>query len=753
MSAPGIFKRYRLDRDWLACAIVLALAAWLYGLSVAASQSALTSPNPTSYYGWQTEAFRLGQLHLPIPVDPKLLELENPYAGPQGANRPHDMSFYNGKLYLYYGATPVLLLYLPWRLLTGTHLNEMAGMAMMLWVGLAAAAGWLTTLKRRYCPAVSPLWLAAMLGALAFGAPLLFMAQNPTFYAVPIVGGFCCLMLALVALDRALCVEGATRQAFWLAMTSLAWGLAVGARPIYVLGLPLLGACAGWLWWQAGRSARWRWSGLRLLVAAVVPAAFIGLALLTYNYLRFEDPLDFGIRFSLASADIREARLMGPEFIAKNIALYLFSEVTLMRYFPFFASGEAPFGVLRYIPWLWLALLLPLAWWLVGARDRRWVLGTAVAGGAAVANFFMLSLFFGEVDRYLLDFVPPLYLAACAVALAMLARLDREGPAWLRRSLLIGLAVLLGIGWFNGAMLGLNRHGDRDRVLRLARVLNQPTALWESWGEEQHGPLRLQVRFPTGRDSGVEPLFASGGIGGNGDIVTVTYLPANQVKLGYFHLGIGGPQSEPVTFTPGAIHEIEVAMGGLYPPPEHPRFRDWSAAEVGRLRPQLRITFDGETLIGGSAASYPSSPGLVRLGENHTTGNVTEPRFTGEILSARALGLERIEAPVSLRATGPVQLRIILPDLPDGPGLPLVSTGVTGAGDMVSIRITGPGRAVLTHDNWGSPAARSEEFSFVPGEIQTITVEMGSLLPAGCRARRSRAARSPAPHLQRSHGL
>lgn len=732
-SAPADFKSSlspSANRRFETLLIILLLlgSGWIYWGSIPADSRTL-SEQPSDYYGLLTEAFRLGQLHLPITPDPKLLELENPYAGPQGANRPHDMSFYNGKLYLYYGATPVLLIYLPWRLLTGTHLNEMVGMVAMLWVGLAAAAAWLTALKRRYCPNVSPLWLLAMISAMAFGVPLLFIAQNPTFYAVPIAGGFCCLMLALVSLNRALADESLSRQAFWLGVTSLAWGLAVGARPIYVLGLPLLGVCAWWLWWQAGHAHRWRWSGVRLLAAAVAPAALIGLVLMTYNYLRFDDPMDFGIRFSLASADIREARLVGPEFIGKNVALYLFSEATVMRYFPFLANGEAPFGVMRYVPWLWLAILLPATWFMVRERDRCWVLGTAVTGGAAVANFLLLSLFFGEMDRYLLDFVPPLYLAACAVGLACVSRIYKFRPTWLRRSALLGLAVLLGIGWFNGTMLGLSRHEDREGVLRVANMLNQPTAMWESWGEEQHGPLRLQVRFPIGRETGVEPLLTSGGINGNGDIVTVTYLPDQRLQLGYFHLGVGGPQSDPVSYTPGAVHEIEVTMGGLYPPPEHPRFRDWNPAEVGRLRRQLRITFDGEILLDGSAASYPSSPGMVRLGENHTIGNVTEPRFTGEILSASSLGIERIDAPFAVTESGPVQLKVILPDLIDGPGLPLVSTGVTGAGDLVSLRITGPGRAVLTHDNWGSPAAISEEFTFLPGATQTITVEMGSLYP------------------------
>lgn len=189
----------------------------------------------------------------------------------------------------------------------------MVGMVTMLWVGLAATAFWLTSLKRRYSANVSPLWLLGMISSMASVVPLLFIAQNPTFYAVPIAGGFCFLMLALVSLNRALADESFSRQAFWPGVISLAWGLASGARPICDLSPPFLFWGLRFVVVVASRPRhRCRWSSVRLL-AALAPTTLIGLALLTYNYLRFDDPMDFGIRFSLASADIREARLVEPE--------------------------------------------------------------------------------------------------------------------------------------------------------------------------------------------------------------------------------------------------------------------------------------------------------------------------------------------------------------------------------------------------------------------------------------------------------
>lgn len=715
--------------DWTVCVIILVLACWVYLASVRARQPALTSPSPSSYYGLQAEAFRLGQLHLPITPDPKLLALENPYAGPQGANRPHDMSFYDGKFYLYYGAAPVVVLYLPWLLLTQTHLNEMAGMVLLLWIGLAAASYWLTSLKRRFYPEVSPIWLGAMLLTLAFGPPLFFMAQNPTFYAVPIAGAFGFLMLALVAVDRALSARASGRQAVWLGLASLAWGLAVGSRPIYVLGLPILGLIAVAIWWRTGFESRRHWAGLRILVAAVLPAALIGVAMLAYNYFRFDEPLEFGIRYSLASADIRDLKMVGTEFIPKNVDLYLFSDATFVRYFPFFATGDRPFGVLRYVPWLWLALVLPFFAFAPRWTGPRWIGGALVSVGSAVANFFLLSLFFGGEDRYLLDFVPPLFLGACIAGLGTLACLRGIKSTWGRRVSYMIIALVLGISFFNGAMLGLSRHANKDLVRAIARALNRPSVALASLLPEQHGPLQLKVRFPGDRAGHVEPLLTTGGIGGNGDIVTVTYLDNHQLKLGYFHLGIGGPSTDPISFDPEKTYTLTLTVGGLFPPPEYPGFRDWKSSEIDRLRRQLEFQLDGKTVLRGSAPSYPSSPGLVHLGYNSIAGDVTESFFSGNILSSEFLGIHRADAPPSAPGTGPVRLQVVLPRVDESPGLPLISTGTNGAGDLVFVRITEPGRAVLGHDNWGSPAAITQEFSFEPGEPHTIAIEMGSLYP------------------------
>ena len=97
-------------------------------------------------------------------------------------------------------------------------------------------------------------------------------------------------MLALAGIWCAL--HDGRRAWRWLAGASLAYGLAVGARPSLLLGGVILLVPVV----QAWREKRRVWP---LLLAAVCPMAAIGAGLMIYNALRFDNPLEFGQRYQL----------------------------------------------------------------------------------------------------------------------------------------------------------------------------------------------------------------------------------------------------------------------------------------------------------------------------------------------------------------------------------------------------------------------------------------------------------------------
>ncbi|MFZ5494451.1 MAG: hypothetical protein ACOZE5_03820 [Verrucomicrobiota bacterium] len=727
-SSPSADHAGPGGRRWESWLLVLALAligiAYYFALPASARMSSRT---PQDYYGLQTDAFLSGQLHLKIATDPRLLTLENPYAGPQGASRPHDMSYYHGRFYLYYGVTPVLLLFLPWRLVTGTYLAEALGAVVFLYASVLLASVWLVHARRRWFPSLPFGWVLLLVLTIGFSPPLFSESTNNTFYGVPIAGAVFCLLAAFTAAERALAATTPGRQAAWLAAASQSWGLAVGSRPIYVLGLTFLALPAVWLWWRSGQDQRWRWPGLRLLLAAVAPAAVVGLGLMAYNYLRFDSPFDFGIRYSMASGDLREARLVGPEFIPKNLRLYLLEAASFVRYHPFVLLDANAWGLGPHLPFTLLGLLFPLTWLRRTLRDAGWIFAGVLLAGAAAANLGLLCLFFGEQERYLLDFTPPLLLLAATTALALLSWARSRLAAWSARILISSLAAY---AIATGCCLAFPRHALLQNQVWLERLFNYPAYFVERQLGVEHGPLELELEFPRNQTGMIEPLVTTGyGVAG-GDSLAVRYIDADQVQFRAFHIGRGGPASEPVRVDFGVPHRVRIHLGSLYPPRGHPLFAGWPPARVETLRRRLRVELDGQTVLQGNFPVYPSTPAGIQIGRSDLSPDVSTPRFTGRILHNRRLGLDPADAAGYAHHAGPVRLTLRFPTRSGDEGLPLVATGETAGGDLVFAQLLEGDLVRFGHDSFGAGAIYTPTVPYDPGVDQVVEIEMASLYPA-----------------------
>ena len=83
---------------------------------------------PVPTYAVLADAILAGEVSIEgLPVDPKLLEMANPYSPLErsrlGVHYFHDFAFYGGKYYVYFGIIPALLLFLPYQWLTGLPLS------------------------------------------------------------------------------------------------------------------------------------------------------------------------------------------------------------------------------------------------------------------------------------------------------------------------------------------------------------------------------------------------------------------------------------------------------------------------------------------------------------------------------------------------------------------------------------------------------------------------------------------------------
>src|SRR5262249_29005072 len=92
--------------------------AWNSGLD-AFYASIRGSEAVNGYYDLLARSFAHGQVRLPVEPTPELLALKDPWLGLE--NLPYrllDLALFERHYYLYHGATPALLLFTPWYLLT-----------------------------------------------------------------------------------------------------------------------------------------------------------------------------------------------------------------------------------------------------------------------------------------------------------------------------------------------------------------------------------------------------------------------------------------------------------------------------------------------------------------------------------------------------------------------------------------------------------------------------------------------------------
>jgi len=250
---------------------------------------------------------------------------------------------------------------------------------------------------------------------------------------------------------------------------------------------------------QAWRERRPIWA---LLMAATGPIIFIGLGLMLYNALRFDNPFEFGMRYQLTEKRQIARQFFGLQHLWFNFRVYFLEPVRWSARSPFVqgivmppappghANVESPFGVLSNIPLVWLALAVPLAW-----RGRSAEAGTILRWFVTAAALLFgigaltLGLYYCTAGRFEVEFLPALVLLAVVGILGLeraLAPTSESGlverPVWRRAvrwgwSLLLGFSVAFNL--FAGTVNYAEAHFHMGNALARAGMLQDAIGHYE----------------------------------------------------------------------------------------------------------------------------------------------------------------------------------------------------------------------------------------------------------------------------------
>ena len=374
----------------------------------------------SSYYNLLVQGFSEGHLYVKRDAPTALVQLADPYD--PIANRPYisnvgDMSYYHGRLYLYFGIAPALLLFWPFHVLTGHYLSDASAVAILFASGFAVALALMRAVRRRYFAEVNVWMLTA--SVLALGV-ILGLTLEDNYNQVAITSGFAFAMPALAAIWCAL-HSRQKQRIFWMLLASLMYGFAVGSRPSLLFGVVVLLIPVAQAWREAVEPGERQRTGL-LLAAAVGPVTLIGFGLMLYNDLRFGSPFEFGFRYQLTAAyEPTTATQLSPRYFWFNFRYYFLEQFSWSGHFPFLKSVQLPpspsgfypgvrdvcGGIFTSYPFVFFAFAVPSAWMNrppATASPLRWFVAAVFL--LFVACAVTLCLFINAAVSFELDFLP-----------------------------------------------------------------------------------------------------------------------------------------------------------------------------------------------------------------------------------------------------------------------------------------------------------------------------------------------------------
>jgi hypothetical protein len=694
-----------------------------------------------NYYPLLAEGFQAGHLWLPVDPPPALAKLSDPYDPAQrqqaGLADLHDVSYFHGRYYLYFGVAPVLTVFLPFRVLTGSYFPQELATILFCIGGYFCSLALFLGFRRRYFPDTSAgwLWLGALMLGMANLCPAM-LARNAV-WEVPIASAYFYSCLGLLLLFKA---SGSGRRLLWLAMAGLAFGLSVASRPHFVFLGIMLGLF--WLWDWRRRAGAGEHAGpiLRETAALFLPIAVVVAGLLVYNDARFGDPLEFGVRYQLGGIDTLHLKPMSVRFLPINFYYYFLAPAQFQRYFPFvtvirgyfgsrpadYLGIEDPYGILPNLPCFWLAFLTPWIWACRGRQHSqigRWLalLGLCFAGVAT------LTLSFGAANnRYMVDFLPTLLLIA-ALGLLMLGRRGRLslGAWWALRILLFG-AVIYSAAF--SAFAAINHDGkfavDQPApYAALERFFNAPVLAWEKLHPGTYGPVEMTVRFPMNRPGIAEPILVTGVSFSSDYLYAVYSADGRHLQLGFSHTNYDQRMSQPIAIDYRVPHTIGIQMGSLYPAETHPFFSAWAPAAIQAAKHTLTVTLDGVPYLSAEQDFFDTTPGFVKFGANDVS-EFTARKFSGQILAVERQPLPPAMEPLADNAF--IRLGLVLPTGQAGRREPLIATGKPGASDLLFIEYQDGGQVRFGLEHSGQPVVFSHTFPAAAGETQVLEASLGS---------------------------
>ena len=261
-------------------------------------------PDHRNQYEVMAESILDGRVDLDYgDMDPRLLAMDNPYSPVRRVEEDvffhHDHALYNGHYYMYFGVVPVFLVFLPFRVMTGASLTTYHATQIFTALFIAGVFALFFLLAKQFFRRM-PWTVYLTLSAAVSVMSVWYLSAAPALYCTAISAGICMEIWSLFFFGKAVWDgDGGWKSACMGALGSLFGALAFGCRPTVALANLL--AIPLFIRYVKGKRPDGKL--FRQILAVLAPYIVIGALLMWYNYIRFDDPFEFGQTYQLTFAD------------------------------------------------------------------------------------------------------------------------------------------------------------------------------------------------------------------------------------------------------------------------------------------------------------------------------------------------------------------------------------------------------------------------------------------------------------------
>jgi len=279
-------------------------------------------------------------------IDPALEAMENPYDPFErkklGVKYHWDEAYYNHHYYMYFGVVPTIILFIPYKLLTGNALLTYQATQIFASLTIIGLFFLFYILCRKFFPKF-PFSLYLLLSSAFSILSIGYSISAPALYCTAIVSGVCLMVWCIICYFKGAWLEANYEiNKIYLFAGAFLGALAFGCRP--PVGLANLIVIA--VIYQVLNTDKHAVKEKRNIIALTLfPYMVVGVFLMLYNYARFDNVFEFGQSYQLTLADQHMYRSFAERFNLKETLIGLFANFNarsiMTSQFPYILHGGA----------------------------------------------------------------------------------------------------------------------------------------------------------------------------------------------------------------------------------------------------------------------------------------------------------------------------------------------------------------------------------------------------------------------------